>query len=58
MVVKDQVPVSDRSEVEVSNISAPQATRNKDTGELNWFIEVKPGETRELEFSYAVRTSR
>ncbi|MDX9811008.1 MAG: DUF4139 domain-containing protein [Bacteroidales bacterium] len=55
MAVKDQIPVSTNSGIEVSAGELSRGSYNSTTGEVRWDLELKPGETRELIMTYSVR---
>ncbi len=53
--VKDQIPLSSRGDVEVSLEKHPGASYDKETGALNWKVELEPGGTKTLHFAYTVK---
>ncbi len=55
LIVKDQVPVSQDKEIEVTveELSGGQQTEN--SGEVIWNLQIPPGEQRELTISYSVK---
>jgi hypothetical protein len=55
ITVNDQIPVSSNSQitVEVSELSGGK--HNNETGLVQWDLDLKPGETRELILTYSVR---
>lgn len=55
LTVLDQIPLSRNSSVVVEDIKYTNADYNKDTGEVSWTLELKPGEDRKLGLSYAVK---
>jgi hypothetical protein len=55
MVVLDQVPVSTLEEIEVQVEEDSGATRDQETGEIKWKLQLKPSSTKELELRYAVK---
>ncbi len=55
MSVRDQIPVSTNSGIEVSAVELTRGNYNSTTGEVKWELDVKPGETRELIMTYSVR---
>ncbi len=58
MAVKDQIPVSTNSGIEVSTGELTRGIHNSTTGEVRWELELKPGETRELIMTYSVKYPR
>ena len=55
MNVKDQYPISQTKEVEVLLTEDDQANINTETGILNWNINLKPGESKKIRFSYQLK---
>ena len=55
LIVEDQIPLSTNENIEVKLTSAGKATENPDTGILRWELDIKPKETKKLEFSYEVK---
>jgi uncharacterized protein (TIGR02231 family) len=55
IIVEDQVPVSQNSQVEVTVLDNGGAQYHKDYGKLRWEFLLKPQETRKLEYKYEVR---
>lgn len=55
IVVKDQIPVSQDSEIEVKNIDYKKAILNEKTGELKWIMKIPARTTKKVEFSYKVK---
>jgi len=55
MIVEDQIPVTTNNQIEVTLLSSKKAEHNEDTGKLKWVIKLKPGESKELNFSYSIR---
>jgi hypothetical protein len=53
--VEDQVPVSVNKEIDVENINAANAELDKSTGIITWIIELKPGQEKQLSFTYSVK---
>lgn len=52
---EDQIPVSQNSELSVELNESTNAVYDKDSGKLSWILNLKPGETRKLVFSYSVK---
>lgn len=55
LLLKDQHPLSTIKEVEVELGEASGAMINPETGVLTWKIELKPGESKKVRFSYTVK---
>ena len=55
LLLKDQFPLSTIKEVEVKLEDGSDAMVNVETGVLTWKIELKPGESRKVRFSYSVK---
>jgi uncharacterized protein (TIGR02231 family) len=53
--VKDQIPVSTNSDIEVNTVELTGGRHNSQTGEVNWELEIKPQESRQLVMTYSVR---
>jgi|YNPMSStandDraft_1061717.scaffolds.fasta_scaffold00041_4 uncharacterized protein (TIGR02231 family) len=51
----DQLPVSTNKEIEVERIELSQAQVDDVTGKVYWKLQLKPNETKELKFAYAVK---
>lgn len=52
--VTDQIPVSQKKEVEVTLLDKGTASLEEATGKLTWTLSLKPGETKKLKYSYKV----
>lgn len=57
-LIKDQVPLSQIKEVEVKLEDDGGAAYNAEVGVLTWKLDLKPGESRKLRFSYTVKYPR
>lgn len=55
LLLKDQFPLSTIKEVEVKLEDGSDAMINMETGVLTWKIDLKPGESRKVRFSYSVK---
>ena len=55
LLLKDQYPLSTIKEVEVKLEEDGAAMVNAETGVLTWKIDLKPGESRKVRFSYSVK---
>lgn len=55
LLLKDQYPLSNIKEVIVTLEDGSDATINTETGVLVWKIDLKPGESKKVRFSYSVK---
>ena len=55
MIVEDQVPVSQNTQIEVNAQDVGGAKYNKNTGKLVWELEMKPNETKKLMYKFEVK---
>ncbi|MCB0556676.1 MAG: DUF4139 domain-containing protein [Phaeodactylibacter sp.] len=55
IVIEDQYPLSTTDEIEVALDSAKGATVDKNTGKLQWELQLKAGQTEKLNFQYSVK---
>ncbi|HEX7847083.1 MAG TPA: DUF4139 domain-containing protein, partial [Chitinophagaceae bacterium] len=55
LLLKDQYPLSTIKEIEVKLEDGHEAMVNTETGVLTWKIELKPGESKKVRFSYTVK---
>ncbi len=55
IVLYDQIPVSTVKEIQVEDTELSGGKLNKDTGEVNWKLEIKPKESKELKIGYTVK---
>jgi uncharacterized protein (TIGR02231 family) len=53
--IEDQVPVSQNAQLEVTVLDAGGANYNKQTGKLIWNLEIKPSETRKVQYKFEVK---
>ncbi len=58
MIVRDQIPISLDKSIEVRPGDLADAKHNKDTGELEWLMDLKQGESRDIQFDYSVKYPR
>lgn len=54
LTIIDQLPVSQDSEIKVSEIDNKQAVVNKTTGELTWEVALEPNQQIEIPFNYTL----
>ena len=55
MLLKDQYPLTTNKEIEVELLDAGGASVNSETGVLSWKLQLAPGESKKLRFSYSVK---
>lgn len=55
LVVQDQFPVSINKEIDVEDVSAPEAKLEKETGLVTWNITLLPGQEKKLKLAYTVK---
>lgn len=55
LLLKDQFPLSNIKEVIVTLEDGSEAMINAETGVLTWKLDLKPGESKKVRFSYSVR---
>lgn len=55
LMLKDQYPISTVKEIEIKLEEGSSAAVNEETGVLTWKLELKPGESKKVRFSYAVK---
>jgi uncharacterized protein (TIGR02231 family) len=55
LLLKDQFPLSGIKEVEVKLDEDGGASVNEETGVLTWKMDLKPGESKKIRFSYTVK---
>ena len=55
LLVQDQYPISINKDIEVDDVKAPGGQVDKETGIINWNMNLQPGEERKLQLSYKVK---
>ncbi|MDZ4793527.1 MAG: DUF4139 domain-containing protein [Bacteroidota bacterium] len=55
LLLKDQYPLSNIKEIEVKLEDGSDAMINAETGVLTWKLDLKPGESKKVRFSYSVK---
>lgn len=55
LLLKDQYPISKTKEVEITVSDKGEAEVNEDLGILNWKLQLAPGESKKLRFSYSIK---
>lgn len=53
--ILDQIPVSQNSEIEVTDVEAKEAKKNDTTGEIKWNYTLEPGTSKTLKLSYSIK---
>lgn len=54
-ILKDQYPISTNKDIEVELLSDGDAQVNKEIGVLTWKLQLAPGESKKVRFSYSVK---
>jgi len=54
----DQVPVSSNKEIQVETLELSGGVMNPNTGKVQWTLELKPNETRQLILKYSVKSPK
>jgi uncharacterized protein (TIGR02231 family) len=55
IVLEDQIPVSQNSEIEVELLDSSDAEYNEEIGKLSWPLNLVPGETKKIKLTYSVK---
>ena len=55
ILVQDQFPVSVNKEIDVNDVSAPEARIDKETGLVTWTLTLQPGQEKKLKLQYTVK---
>jgi len=58
MLLKDQYPLSTNKEIEIELQESSDAEVNKEKAILNWKLNLAPGETKRIRYSYTVKYPR
>ena len=53
--IKDQIPISQNSDIKITDVKTNEGTLNSNTGIIKWNIKMTPKESKELKFSYTVK---
>ncbi len=51
----DQIPITYEKDIEIEAIDYSNGNYQKETGKLQWELELPPGETKSFGFSYSVK---
>jgi TonB-dependent SusC/RagA subfamily outer membrane receptor len=54
-ILKDQYPISTNKDIEVELLSDGGAMNNKEIAVLTWKLQLAPGESKKLRFSYSIK---
>jgi uncharacterized protein (TIGR02231 family) len=55
IVVEDQIPVSQNSQIEITNLELSQGQFQKETGKVTWDFRVAPSETKKQNLKYELK---
>ncbi len=55
VLVRDQFPVSTQKEINIEDVSAPEAAIDKETGLVTWTLTLQPGQEKKLKLRYGVK---
>jgi len=55
IIVEDQAPISQNSQIEVTVTDVGSSTYNKDTGKLVWEMSLQPAETKTVVYKFEVK---
>ena len=55
LTLLDQMPISSNKQIEVNIVDYGEAKYNKENGELKWVLKLAPGESREINYRFAVK---
>jgi len=55
ITLKDQIPVSSNSGITVESIELSGGRHNSQTGEIEWNMEIKPQDTKQIVLTYSVK---
>ncbi|MFK8038431.1 MAG: DUF4139 domain-containing protein [Crocinitomicaceae bacterium] len=58
IVLQDQVPVTQNSEIEIEVIELSKGSLNEVTGFIDWNLKIKPKETKTIKLVYTVSSSK
>jgi uncharacterized protein (TIGR02231 family) len=53
--IKDQIPVTNNEDIEITLLNSSKGELDSETGELLWEVELKPKAVKTLKFGYTVR---
>lgn len=55
ILVEDQIPVSQNSQIEVTIVDVGGAMRDVNTGKLTWKLDLQPNETKKVTYKFEVK---
>jgi len=55
IIVEDQMPISQNSQIEVTVLDTGGSKYNKDTGKMQWELSLQSNETKKVSFKYEVK---
>jgi uncharacterized protein (TIGR02231 family) len=55
IIIEDQMPISQNSQIEVTVLDTGSSKYNKDTGKMIWEMTIAPNETKKVSFKYEVK---
>ena len=55
LIIEDQMPITQNNKIKVDNLETSEAKEDPETGQLEWRLNMKPSETKELILKYAVK---
>jgi uncharacterized protein (TIGR02231 family) len=55
ITLEDQIPVTQNAQIEVTVLDAGGAKFNKQSGMLTWDFELKPNESRKIQYKFEVK---
>lgn len=55
IVIEDQIPVSNNSEIEIALLEKSGAEYDEKTGKLIWRLTIPPGENKKISFSFEIK---
>lgn len=55
IILEDQIPVTQNAQIEVTVLDAGGAKFNKQSGMLTWDFELKPNESRKIQYKFEVK---
>ena len=58
IIIKDQLPITQNTDIIVEKLELDKANHNETTGILNWEFELKAKESKKINFSYRVKHNK
>jgi hypothetical protein len=53
--VVDQIPITQRKEITIDELNAPEAKHNVKTGELSWLVRIPARQTKKVSYSFEMK---